>query len=415
MNTTLPALVASSLVPTTATITIPEFCPNPHCRFYHQSEAATHHWFSHFGSFYTKCRGWIARFRCKWCGKTCSTQTFSIHYWTHSTSDLTRLLQLLYSCSGLRQIGRFSGSSYRVIQNRVRRLARNALSVMDVVHACIELSENIAMDGFESYTRSHYHPNNFTTVVGSTSQFFYSVVHTLLRRKGAMSSRQKQMRALIDLVWRAPAQGIRDDCTCMLTDLSPLICDAAQSNRPVVLSTDHHPAYPAALERVPALAALLRTGGLIHQSISSRAARTTINPLFPVNYLDRQIRKNMGEHVRRTIKQGREVNGQMERMAVFMFIHNFLTPHRIDDTAQVHDSKRHATYAAIRSPQVVERIKRFLTHRHLWGHSRSKHQWIKRIWLHQYRNPPSVTVVKGELVSRQVALPPGGLAEHFLS
>ena len=396
-------------------ISIPEFCPNPNCPFYHRQHAAQHSWYTHFGSFYTKCRGWIQRFRCRGCGKTCSTQTFSVHYWTHSTNDLIWLMHLLNSSSGLRQIGRYAGVSYRVIQNRIRRLARNSLYVMDAVLSEMKLNENLALDGFESYTRSHFHPNNFTTLVGSDSQFFYSVIHTLLRRKGSMRPAQKRFRTLIDTVWTPPAQAIRNDCATLLSDLSPLITEACSLRRPWTLYSDYHTAYPEALLQVPSLAAQLHSHRLIHRQISSRTPRTTANPLFPVNYLDRQIRKNMGEHVRKTVKQGREVNSQMERMAVFMFIHNFLTPHRIDDTARVDMSKRHATVARIESKEVAKRISRFLTHRYLWGHSTTKHKWMERIWLHLYDNPPSVRMSKHGVIARTVALPPRGLPAHLLA
>ena len=396
-------------------ITKPEFCPNPQCLFYDPNYAAGMNWYTHFGKFFTKCRGWIQRFRCSACGKTCSTQTFSIHYWTHSTNNLVWLLHLLESSSGMRQIARDAGVSYRVIQNRIRRLARNSLSVMDVVHTYHELNEDIALDGFESYTRTQYHPNNFTTIVGSDSQFFYSVIHTLLRRKGRMRTYQMNKRALIDEVWRPPKNAIRSDCTTMLNDLSPMIHRRAVRHTPLTLFTDLHNAYPAALKRVPVLSRDVDEGRFIHFRISSRAARTRVNPLFPVNYLDQQIRHIMGEHIRETMKQGHEVNCQMERMAVFMFVYNFLTPHRIDDCADVRDSYRHAHYAGVSSDEVVKRIERFLTHRHIWGHRRVNHQWIRRIWQHEYENPPAVRKKRGRIQLRRVALPPRGLPAHFLA
>ncbi|MFW6313072.1 MAG: hypothetical protein ACOC2N_04225, partial [Spirochaetota bacterium] len=86
---------------------------------------------------HTRARGRIQRFRCRSCGRTCSTQTFSIHYWAHYTNDLPWLLGALSSSSGLRQIGRVAGVTHRVIQNRCRRLARNALAVMDGAHAFV--------------------------------------------------------------------------------------------------------------------------------------------------------------------------------------------------------------------------------------------------------------------------------------
>jgi transposase-like protein len=400
----------------TPSIRSPEFCPNPGCRFYDRSEAASCRWYTRIGRFYTQCRGWIPRFRCKYCRKTCSTQTFSIHYWTHSTHDLERLLALLYSSSGLRQIARFSGVTYRVIQNRVRRLARNSLSVMDLLLSQLSLSENLAFDGFESFTRSQYHPNNITTVVGADSQLLYALIHTLLRRKGRMSEHQKAMRSLIDQHWSLPPAATGSDCTTLFSDLAPIITDAAKRCDELTLFSDAHRAYPPALNRVSSLKQLLDAGTLVHHRISSRKARTTQNPLFPVNYLDRQIRKNMGEHVRETVKQGREVNCQMERMAVFMYMHNFCTPHRIGDEADCGQSPTHFQIINHRSKKLHKRLKRFLTHRHLWGHCELEQEWMKRIWHHRYENPPALRVSKeGKVLVRTVALGPRQLPMHFLA
>ena len=396
-------------------VTKPEFCPNPACPNYSRTTAQSQRWYKKFGFFHTQCRGWIRRFRCLTCGTTCSTQTFSIHYWTHSTEDLTWLLHMLYSSAALRQCARFSGVSFRVIENRIRRLARNSLALMDSVLHALPLSEDLAMDGFESFTRSQYHPNNFTVLVGTRSQFFYAFVLTLLRRKGAMSEEQKQMREIIDSVWQPPPHATTDDCVTMLSDLAPSLLRAIEQRGEVNLYSDKHTAYPAALKRVAQLKGQMNAGTLIHHRISSRAKRTTRNPLFPVNYLDRQIRKNMGEHVRETVKQGREANCQMERMAIFMYMHNFCTPHRIGSEADVDDSPTHAEIALNDSPEIKNRLARMLTHRHIWGHCRAQHEWMRKIWHHQYENPPAVRRRKEGFVVKQVALAPGKLARHFLA
>jgi len=238
----------------------PEFCPNPTCRYYRRSAAASQRWYIKFGTFFTQCRGSIQRFRCINCGKTCSTQTFSLHYWTHGTNNMIWLMQLLYSSSGMRQIGRFAGVSYRVIQNRVRRLARNSLAVSDWLYQLLALDEDLAMDGFESFTRSQYHPNNITVVVGARSQHLYSLIYSPLRRKGRMRDEQKRVRELIDSVYRAPQQAVRDDCAAMLTDLSPSIGEAIERAGSVRLATDRHPAYVQALKRVAALACTASIG-----------------------------------------------------------------------------------------------------------------------------------------------------------
>ena len=47
-----------------------------------------------------------------------------------------------------------------------------------------------------------------------------------------------------------------------------------------------------------------------------------------MNYLDREIRKDLHEHVRESVCFGRNVNRQMERLALYLFYHNFLKEHR---------------------------------------------------------------------------------------
>ena len=388
----------------TPSIEQPEYCPNPSCRFYDRSIADSHLWYYRHGSFHTNARGTIERFRCRSCGKCCSTQTFSIHYWTHSTNDLVWLLHLLYSRSGLRQISRFAGCAYRVIENRIRRVARNSLAVMDAVFENLELQEDLTMDGLESYTRSQYHPNNFTTIVGSDSQFLYSVVHTLLRRSGRMTDRQKAMRGLIDMVWKPPRSALRSDCQSMLHDMAPSMVAAAQRRGQLRIYTDEHNAYPKAIRGVRQLAEQTQVGRLVHHRTNSRKRRTKTNPLFAVNYVDRQMRKNMGEHVRETITQGREVNCQMERMAVFMVLHNFFTPHRIGDRVDGRSYPSRGECAGLQTPRVRSTIRRYLTHRHIYGHCRGKPERIRRVWKHAYETPPVVRVRQGLFVGRSVAM-----------
>ena len=253
-------------------------------------------------------------------------------------------------------------------------------------------------------------------VVGSESQLIYAAVHTLLRRKGRMTDGQKWMRSLIDQVWTPKQDGIKEDCAALLSDLSGLITTAA-ATRPSgqVLHTDEHTAYPRALQAVAPLREELKRGRLRHERISSRVPRTASNPLFSVNYIDRQLRKDKGEYVRETVKQGREVNCQMERMAIFMMVHNFLQPHRVHDKANPWQGPRHADVAGVEDSEILGLLRRLTTHRHLYGHLRAKPEWIRRIWQHDYENPPAVKLKKKRLVVRRVALEQGKLPAHFLA
>lgn len=396
----------------------PEFCPNPSCRFHDRQRADEHQWYVRFGRFHTRARGEIQRFRCRACGKTCSTQTFSIHYWTHSTNDLTWLLGYLSCCSGMRQIGRVAGVTHRVILNRCRRLARNALAIMDSALEHLDLREDVAMDGFESFTRSQYHPNNITHITGSRSQFIYAAVHTLFRRKGSMTDAQKRQRALIDAVWK-PSSTIRSDCRELLAGLAPAIdaacATAAEAGTHLTLDTDMHNAYPKAIASLPQLARRLADRSLRHRRTSSKAPRTRRNPLFAVNYVDRQLRSSVAEYVRETVRQGREVNSQMERSAIFMMLHNFATPHRVDGRARAASWQTHADVAGVHQDRLEWLLARTVTHRHPYSHTTGAHAWIRRIWQHEYENPPAVRLKKGVITVRQVAMTAAQMPQYLIA
>ena len=101
------------------------------CPYHNRKLARTSPWYYHHGSFASLARGKTRRFRCKHCGTTSSTQTFSINYWTHLPINLRDLDERLNSCAGYRQIARALGVSYPVIKNRTLRLSRNYLNLFD--------------------------------------------------------------------------------------------------------------------------------------------------------------------------------------------------------------------------------------------------------------------------------------------
>lgn len=399
----------------TPEINLPEFCPRPTCRYFDRKTASKSQWYRKHGRYWTDCRTWIPRFRCRECGKTCSTQTFSIHYWTHSTEDYKYLLTDLCSCAGLRQHGRSVNRSFRVVQNRLRHLSRNCLALLDAASCHPRMEERLALDGFESYTRSQYFPNNFTILVGGESDYVHASVLTVLRRKGKMTDMQRCNRDKIDAHWKPRRHALRNDCALMLRDLAKRMLSASSAEQPVVLWTDEHKSYPPAIKRVGALRNALAAGTFCHRTISSRAPRTHFNPLFPVNYVDRQIRKDLGEHVRETVKQGRETNCQMERMAIYLVAHNFLSPHRMRDGVGIANDLTHADVAGIPKDTYAKILSRLYTHRHLWDQSGHRLAWQKRVWQHLHENPPAVDFKTGKLSKVRVAMPRSAFSRHFLA
>lgn len=374
----------------------PAFCPNSDCPFHEKERAQKSDWFISFGSFLTKSRGRIARFRCRHCGKTCSTQTFSIHYWTHSDVDLMEIDNRLYACSGYRQIGRDLSLTLPVIVNRAMRIARGYLNLYGCALETISLNEDLAFDGFESYTRSQFFPNNFNILVGKDSQAVYMMDLTLLRRKGRMTETQKANRKLIDRHWKPKRKSLVKDCAIIFHDLARL-CLRRNKIRPVVLSSDMKKEYVTALQEDRLMQQLVMHGLVIHDQTDSRAARTKDSALMAVNYIDREARKNSAAHVRETVRQDREANMAIARMVITLGHHTFRKPYRISNLKYIEEEITHAEVAGFMKSAVArEAFQELYTHRHLWSHQLFKGEWMERVWKISMENPKRVDFETGE-------------------
>lgn len=378
-------------------VTRPEFCPNPDCPWHDRDLARTGRWFQFYGFYRSKSAGQTQRFFCKHCGKTCSSRTFSLHYWTHRLINFRDLDDRLNSCAGYRQIGRSLSVSYRVIKNRVLRLARNYFNLMDNSLAGFPLDEDIAFDGFESYLRSQYIPDNFNIAVGCTSQVPYAFSLALFRRRGRMTDAQKRNRTALDAVWRPPPGDLAESCRTVFRDVLSLYMNRANLT-PFCIHTDEKTEYKTALKALPEWQHLSALHLVEHRTVSSRRPRTRTNPLFPVNYIDREIRKNSAAHVRETVRGDREVTMTMSRMVITLGYHSFRKPYRIDNRTKRVNVKTHAEVVnLLNNRETREAFDRLYTRRHLWSHQKLKARWMEDIWLRRKKNPPVVCFQTGRV------------------
>ncbi len=304
----------------------PPFCANPQCEHHLHHASDPYRDYVAWGSYDTRAFGEVPRFRCSACGKTFSAQTFQVNYWLKKTYPYDDLVVRLASCSSLRAISRASKLSVKSVQNRIARGSRQVLALESRLSSLRTPSEDLAADGFESFCVSQYFPNNIHLLVGSESQFVYEADHVTLRRKGRMTTEQRRRRELLDRRFRPPLHGIEDSFARIARACLALISDGCRPS--LRLWTDRKREYPRGISQSACARALLESGRLLHRTISSRAARTRDNQLFPVNYLDRELRKDLHEHVRETTCFGRDVNNQMERLTLYLYYHNYRKPHR---------------------------------------------------------------------------------------
>lgn len=326
-------------------------CPNPSCIYFDESELIPNWYYIH-GRYCSKINYGMPRFRCRECGKTFGHTTFSIDYYVKKRVDYSRLMAGLCSGSGLWDITRFTGHSVDVILNRFERLARAAIAVHSDIMADLNFGENLVMDGFESFSVSQFYPNNINIVAGSKSEFLYSLGYSGLRRKGAKTEKQKLRQIELEKTAKAHPEETKWSVQHILEHLFTCLKQKlGEKDWNRTLFTDKHRDYPRAMEEIEGFA-----GKILHVAISSKLTRNHANPLFPVNYADRQFRKDLSDHVRETVKFAHCPSAMMSRMTVYQLFHNCLVSRRLKAYRRMDDST-HAEAAGLepdRLSQILE-------------------------------------------------------------
>jgi len=292
--------------------TAPPFCPNPTCRYHRQDR---HLWrFVRIG-FYARQRApkRVQRYRCDSCRRRFSDQTFRPTYWLRRGELLGPVLHRLVGCSGFRQVAREFGVSPQTVGRLSARLGRHCLLWHLAHRPRGPVREPLALDSFESFEWSQYHPTSYHVTVGQESHFFYGFTDSECRRRGRMTPAQKRKRA------RLEASLGRPDPRCNEKEVAELLGIVAPGSQRILLHTDEHADYPRAIRRLAHLQ-------VEHRTISSRAARTATNPLFPINLLDLLIRHSGANHKRETIAASKRRASAAERLFVFAVWRNWMKP-----------------------------------------------------------------------------------------
>ena len=361
---------------------VPPFCPRPGCHAHFSPPRSD--WWVRLGSYDTRLFGPVRRFGCKLCGKRFSSQTFSLDYYAKRTLCYLQLVRQFSSCCGIRALARNFAVSKATIENKLMRLSHQALALQVLALRNHRLRENLLADGMQSFWVSQYFPTNIHLLLGEHSQFAYAYHGVTLRRSGRMSDSQRHRREQLETQFRADPNGIACSFS-VLTRVLTRLCTSAEGAS-VSLSTDMHKTYPRVLAGDGAAALLIRTGRLRHLRYSSKHPRTTGNPLFSVNYMDRELRKDQAEHARETTRYARAAHTAMERMAVYLLHHNFFKPYRINQPVDV--PALHATEAGI-SRGFIRWMNRWLTTRRVFLTRIPVPRPYADVWLRMYQTPLS--------------------------
>lgn len=358
----------------------PPFCPNPACD-YHTGEPHHHRWFIKRGTHPNSRIGPVQRFQCRRCKRTFSRRTFSVHFATHHLIDLKRLVLAVNASAGIRDVARWFCVSEKVILNRISRVARQAIAVHGQLRSMMQLQEDLVADGIESFVGSQYWPNAFTILVGAHSQYFYSVDYAQMRRKGRMTHDQRRRRDALNRRVALAAGQTERSFARILSEVGYLWLQPP-SKQTLVLTTDCHKSYRRVIDCDRQLIRLRDAGRFVHRRIESSRPRTRKNPLFSVNYFDREIRKDQACHVRETVQYSRDVNNAMERMWLYGVFHNCFKRRRINGT----DPRTHAESTGVPGKALSRHKRHFFSRRYFFSRQNlSDSQW--RTWLRGWQTP----------------------------
>ena len=302
-------------------------CPNPSCPHYHNPPPGDS-WYWYHGKYTTKVIGTVTRYQCSHCKKTFSFRTFHIDYYTKKSVDYGAILGHLLTSTGSGNIRRLQGLKEDLLLNRYERLCQVFLAIHSELRQQLmeqHPDQYYVLDGFESFSHSQYHPNNVNIIVGSKREYLYGMGLSVLKRKGRMTQEQKQTRDEMEKNHPTNRKETFYSVSNLLQDIVLALSNIDQDDEyQKILITDKHPTYSACLRKLNK-----DTLHFHHVQISSKEARTFSNPLFPVNYTDRQFRKDQANHTRETVQFARCPQAMMARLTLYQGYHNYVSPYRV--------------------------------------------------------------------------------------
>jgi transposase-like protein len=297
----------------------PPFCPWPDCS-QHRLPEGGHADFHRHGAFRRPSDGArIPRYRCLFCRRTCSRQTFSCTYYLKRRELSSPIAAALEAGSAHRQIARSLGCAASSVTLRAARLGRHAMLLLArALRCCAPLDEAVVVDHFETFAFSQDFPFGIGTAVGARSWFVYGLDPAPHEPGGP---RRRRSRA------EPPDRrgGYQGSFSRLLDTLLPLTTVEA----PLDLITDGHASYVSAIEQHA------RHSRVHHHRYPNpprrlKGARRTPEArrrdaaMFPVDVLHLILRHTCAHHRRETIAFGRRLNALMERMFLTAVWRNFV-------------------------------------------------------------------------------------------
>ena len=261
----------------------PPRCPNRTCA---KHARPSPRFFVRKGFYAVKCRAHrVPRFRCRACGRGFSRQTFRMDYRDHRPHLNARVFLALATGIGLRQTARNVGLSQRCTELKWRKIARHLRRLNLTLRRPLSSDASFELDEFETFeTRRNTRPLTLPMLIEKRSRYIIWAESASIRPSGGMSEARK--RAI-----REDERKLGKRRNCSKRGIARTLrrgAALAGKMKCVMLFTDEKSTYPKLARQA------FGASRLLHQRTSSKLARETWNPLFPINNTEAMARDHMG-------------------------------------------------------------------------------------------------------------------------
>lgn len=311
----------------------PPFCPNSKC---------IHHRRGPIG--FAKKNGIVKtlkapyfnqRYLCRSCGIQFSKNTFDFDF--RKKFILLSRNVLAFSMNGMSHssIARELKVSKGSVNLRLKNLAHQSL-LFEKENAVDKINENIAYDGFETFTYSQYSPCYINTAVGMNSHFIYHNTFSPLNRKGRMTDQQKiKQGKLLEKFGAYPRDSVRLESQYVFSEIN------SKAEKNIQLFSDEHQSYQSAFKQT--------LQKITHKTISSKLRRNSQNPLFAINHLHLLYRHFLCSQRRETIAFQKHEAAMLEKVQLMKIYRNFFQP-------KFTKKNKHDEFAHLWSPAMYLKI-----------------------------------------------------------
>ena len=260
----------------------PPRCPNRRCSQHRQPRR---NFFRRHGYYRALCRPRpIPRFRCKFCRRTFSRQTFRMDYRDHRPDLNRRLFTLLASGVGLRQASRNLGLSRKCTDLKARKIGRHLRRLNINLREELPNGSTLQFDELETYEgKRNTRPLSVPVLIERSSRFILWAESAPIRPRGKMSPERRRAIAAEDAV--SPR---KDLSRRSIRRALKRGAEVATKLDLVAFESDEKSSYPGLAKEA------FGKERLVHATTNSRLARMTWNPLFPINHTEAMARDLMG-------------------------------------------------------------------------------------------------------------------------